>query len=126
MKFKDYNDVEVRVNNISLPKINIKSGSMFFYPFNLKIGEALFDYILAQPITKTEKDGKTVCYFAEIDGIAPSLNANGKAINLPVDTVGFDENGVQIIVLSKKKQCSFTETAMKFSLQKAMSIRKTA
>lgn len=103
LKFNDYNDVEVKVNNISLPKINVKSGSMFFYPFNLKIGEALFDYILAQPITKTVKGGKTVCYFAEIDGIAPALKADGKTVNLPVDTVGFDENGVQIIVLSKEK-----------------------
>lgn len=102
LRFADYNDVAVQVNSTVLPKINIKSNSMFFYPFNLKIGEVLFDYVLAQPVTKTEKDGKTVCYFAEIDGVTPSLKINGETVNLPIDTVGFDENGVQIIVLSKK------------------------
>lgn len=107
LEFRDYNDVNVNIKcsdkAFNLPTINIKKNSMFFYPFNLRVGDVTFDYVLAQPITKVEKDGKTVCCFVEIDGISPSLSVGGQSVKLPIDEIGYDENSVQIIVLSKEK-----------------------
>ena len=107
LEFKDYSDVSAVIKyedkKLNLPGIDIKKNSMFFYPFNIKMGNTKFDYIIAQPITKTESDGKTILYFMAIDGIAPKLKTENKEINLPIDEIGYNENNIQIIVLSKEK-----------------------
>lgn len=86
LKYNDFKDVNVTFNigdkSVKLPSIDIKAGSMFFYPFNIKIGSVNFDYILAQPIAKIQKDGKVSCYFAECEGIEPKCVANGREILL--------------------------------------------
>ncbi|MDE6767716.1 MAG: beta-galactosidase, partial [Eubacterium sp.] len=86
LHYKDFNDVsvtfEIGDKKINLPKINIKADTMFFYPFNLNLGSVHFDYILAQPIAKTEVNGETICYFAQCEGIEPKCVVNNKEITL--------------------------------------------
>lgn len=102
LEFKDYSDISsvIKYDNktINLPKIDIKKNSMFFYPFNLRIGNTVFDYILAQPITKISENGKTICYFMQIDGIEPKLS-----INHIIYDANYSNDELQIIVLSKEE-----------------------
>lgn len=107
LEFNDYMNTSAEIvypnGKISLPPINIKNGAMFFYPFNLQVESIKFDYITAQPVTKTLENGKTVCWFSEIAGVKPEVKINGETHILPLDEIGYDENGVQIIVLSDQK-----------------------
>ncbi|MGN0571538.1 MAG: beta-galactosidase [Candidatus Fimenecus sp.] len=111
LQYQDFKDVNVAFtiheNTVTLPKINIKAGTMFFYPFHLKLGSVLFDYILAQPVAKTETDGKTVCWFAECEGIAPKCSVNGKEISLDFSENGTDIDDVKIIVIPYEKAKQF-------------------
>ena len=103
LAYNDFRDVNVTFNigdrTVKLPSIDIKAGTMFFYPFNLTLGTVKFDYILAQPLVKTEKGGKTVCYFAQCEGIAPKCSVNGKEIPLEFGKNGTEIDGVKIIVI---------------------------
>ncbi len=113
LKYNDFNDVNVKftINNktINLPRIDVKAGAMFFYPFNVQLGSVHFDYILAQPIVKAVVDGKTVCYFAECEGIEPKCSVDGKEIPLDFSENGMDIDGIKIIVMpfEKAKQLHF-------------------
>lgn len=111
LKYNDFKDVNVafKVNDITvnLPSVDIKVGTMFFYPFYIKLGSVHFDYILAQPIVKTKADGKTVCYFAECEGIAPKCSAGGKEIALNFNVNGTDIDDVKIIVIPYEKAKKF-------------------
>ena len=111
LSFPDFHDVRVQINcgekQFSLPPVDIKAGSLFFYPFHLSVAGVDFDYVLAQPIAKVAQGEQTICYFMEIPGIAPSLSASGEVTQLPVDTVGFEKGNVQVIVLSKAKAMRF-------------------
>lgn len=113
LQYQDFHDVNVTFtineSTVTLPKIDIKAGTMFFYPFNIKLGSVQFDYILAQPLAKTETDGKTVCYFAECEGIAPKCVANAKEIPLDFSENGTEIDDVKIIVIpyDKAKQFHF-------------------
>ncbi len=108
LKYNDFKDVNVTftINNkkVSLPSIDIKAGTMFFYQFNITLGSVHFDYILAQPIAKAEVDGKTVCYFVECEGINPKCSVNGKEIDLKEETQIDD---VKIIVIPYEKAKTF-------------------
>ena len=111
LKYKDFKDVIVTftINDktVNLPSIDIKAGTMFFYPFNIKLGSVHFDYILAQPIVKTVVDGKTVCYFAECEGIIPKCYVNGKEMPLDFSENGMDIDDVKIIVIPYEKAKQF-------------------
>lgn len=111
LKYNDFKDVNVtfKINDttINLPSVDIKAGSMFFYPFNLKLGSVHFDYILAQPIAKTENDGKTVCYFAQCEGIEPKCSVIGKETPLDFGEKGTDIDDVKIIVVPYEKAKQF-------------------
>ena len=111
LSFPDFHDVRVQINcgekQFSLPPVDIKAGSLFFYPFHLSVAGVDFDYVLAQPIAKVAQGEQTICYFIEIPGIAPILSASGEVTQLPVDTVGFEKGNVQVIVLSKAKAMRF-------------------
>lgn len=111
LKYNDFKDVNVtfKINDtiINLPSVDIKAGSMFFYPFNLKLGSVHFDYILAQPIAKTENDGKTVCYFAQCEGIEPKCSVIGKETPLDFGEKGTDIDDVKIIVIPYEKAKQF-------------------
>lgn len=106
--FKDVN-VEFKINDktVSLPSIDIKAGAMFFYPFNIRLGRTDFDYILAQPIAKTESEGKTVCYFAECEGISPRCSVGGKEITLDFGESGTEIGDAVIIVIPYEKAKRF-------------------
>ena len=110
LKYNDFEDVNVTfaINNkkVSLPDIDIKAGTMIFYPFNITLGSVYFDYILAQPIVKTVVDGKTVCYFVECDGIKPKCSVNGKEIDLKEETQ-IDDVKIIVIPYEKAKQFHF-------------------
>ncbi|MBQ8600109.1 MAG: beta-galactosidase, partial [Clostridia bacterium] len=104
--FKDYQvDLLMEDQTISLPAIDILPDSLFFYPFNITLGNTKFDYILAQPIVKEEKDGKTVCYFAECPGVAPACKVNGQILplNFGVNTV----EDVELHVIPAEKALNF-------------------
>ena len=111
LKYKDFKDVDVTFNiadkTVCLPKIDVKAGSMFFYPFNIKLGSVAFDYILAQPIAKFEKDGKTVCYFVECDGVRPKCSANGEETALNFGDSGTEIGDVTLIVIPYEKAKKF-------------------
>ncbi|MGN0468398.1 MAG: beta-galactosidase [Acutalibacteraceae bacterium] len=106
--FKDVNvEFVMKDKTVKLPSIDIKAGSMFFYPFNIRLGTVDFDYILAQPIVKSEADGKTVCYFVECEGISPKCSVNGKEIYLDFSKNGTDIDNVKIIVIPFEKAKQF-------------------
>lgn len=111
LEYKDFNDVsvdfEIGEHKITMPSIDIKAGTMFFYPFNMKIGSVHFDYILTQPIAKTTENGETVCYFAECEGIAPKYSVNGEEKDLDFDENGTLIDDVRIIVISYEKAKKF-------------------
>lgn len=111
LHYKDFNDVSVTFDiwdkKINLPKINIKADSMFFYPFNINLGSVYFDYILAQPIAKTEIDGETVCYFAQCEEIEPKCCVNNKEITLDYSENGTLVDDVKIIVIPYEKAKQF-------------------
>lgn len=111
LKYNDFKDVNVTftINNktINLPSIDVKAGAMFFYPFNTTLGSVNFDYILAQPVVKTVIDGKTVCYFAECEGIAPKCSVDGKVISLDFSENGTDIRDTKIIVIPYEKAKQF-------------------
>lgn len=111
LKYNDFKDVNVTFSinskTVTLPSIDIKASTMFFYPFNITLGSVHFDYIFAQPIVKTKADGKTVCYFAECEGIAPKCSVNGKEIPLEFSENGTDMDDVKIIVIPYEKAKQF-------------------
>ena len=111
LQYNDFKDVNVTftINDktVNLPSIDIKAGAMFFYPFNIRIGTVDFDYILAQPIAKTETGGKTVCYFAECEGISPKCSVGGKEISLDFSGSGTEIGDVIIIVIPFEKAKRF-------------------
>ena len=112
LKYKDFNDVNVTFNigdkTVNLPGIDVKAGSMFFYPFNIRLGSVNFDYILAQPIIKTQKGSETVCYFAECEGIEPKCSINGKTALLKLNEENiFDDVKIIVIPYEKAKQFHF-------------------
>lgn len=102
LEFKNYSGVNAIIHcdnkTINLPNIDITKNSMFFYPFNIRIGNTVFDYILAQPITKINENGKTICYFMQIDGVFPRLS-----IDNTVYEADYSNDEIEIIVLSKEK-----------------------
>lgn len=63
---------------IELPQIDVKAGSIFFYPYNWTSNGMTFDYITAQPITIVNQGKDKVCYFMTIDGVKPRICVNGK------------------------------------------------
>lgn len=107
LAYKDFTNVRVTVKQngkeLSLPPINVKAGSMFFYPFNMEIDGVHFDYILAQPIAKLAQNGETVCWFVQCEGIEPKYSSGGKVKEIPVDEEGVTEGSVRIIVLPIEK-----------------------
>lgn len=111
LKYNDFKDVNVTftVNdkNVNLPSIDVKAGAIFFYPFNITIGSVHFDYILAQPVAKTIIDGKTVCYFAECEGISPKCSVDGNEIKLNLSDEGTAIGDVKIIVIPYEKAKQF-------------------
>lgn len=110
-EYQDFNNVNVDVVSgdkiIKLPEINVKAGSMFFYPFNMKIGNTHFDYILAQPVAKTLIGNKTICYFIECEGIVPRYSVNGVEKSLAFDENGTDIGDVRIVVIPYNKAKKF-------------------
>ncbi len=111
LKYNDFKDVNVtfKIGDkiVKLPDADIKAGTMFFYPFYVQLGSVHFDYILAQPIVKTKADGKTVCYFAQCEGIAPKCSVNEKEIPLDFSDEGTEIDDVKIIVISYEKARKF-------------------
>lgn len=111
LKYNDFKNVNVtfKVNDktINLPSTDIKSGTMFFYPFNIGLGSVHFDYILAQPIVKTESDERTICYFAQCEGIEPKCSVDGKEISLDFSENGTDIYDVKIIVIPYERAKKF-------------------
>jgi beta-galactosidase len=111
LKYKEFKGVNVTftINDITanLPSIDVKAGTMFFYPFNITLGSVHFDYILAQPVAKTVVDGKTVCYFAECEGISPKCSVAGKEILLNFSESGTKIDDVKIIVIPYEKAKQF-------------------
>lgn len=92
LAYRDFTNVSVRLKygrqTVSLPAINVRAGSMFFYPFQIALGGIEFDYILAQPIAKLREQEETVCYFAAIEGVAPCCKTDGGVIPLAIGLEG--------------------------------------
>lgn len=111
LQYNDFKGVNVTfITNgkaINLPSVDIKAGAMFFYPFNIRLGNVDFDYILAQPIAKTEADGKTICYFAECEGISPKCAVSGKEIPLDFSENGTEIDNIKIILIPYEKAKQF-------------------
>lgn len=100
-------DFEINQNKIILPQIDVKAGSMFFYPFNIQLGSVHFDYILAQPIAKTMNNAQTICYFVQCEGIDPKCSVSGNEIILDFSQNGTVIDDVRIIVIEYEKARQF-------------------
>jgi len=111
LKYEDFKDVtvDIHINDkvISLPSIDVKADTLFFYPFNIQLGSKKFDYILAQPIVSKTVGNKTVCYFVECVGVKPKCKVDGKEISLDFSENGTDIGDVKIIVLPLDKARKF-------------------
>lgn len=111
LRYKDFKDVcvtfEINGRKICLPKIDIKADTMFFYPFNLTLGTVKFDYILAQPVVKTQLNGETVCYFVQCEGLLPKCSINGEEYPLDFSENGTVIKGVRMIVIPYEKAKQF-------------------
>lgn len=107
LKYNDFKNVSVTLNiqekQLALPGIDVKAGSMFFYPFNIDIDNVHFDYILAQPIARLKRDNQIVCYFVQCEGIEPECSVDGKVYPIPMDDNGIVLDNVRIIVLPMDK-----------------------
>lgn len=101
--YPDFENVDVSFSlgqqTVTLPRIRVKGGAMFFYPFNITLGDLRFDYILAQPLVKTNRNGETVCYFVQCEGIDPAYSAGGKTCPLDFSETGVRVGNVRLIVL---------------------------
>lgn len=111
LKYNDFKNVNITVSNdkktIALPSIGIKAGTMSFFPFNIKLCGKTFDYILAQPLIRTEENGETACYFVECEGIAPKCRVNGVEYDLALFPAVNTVDGVKITVIPYEKAKSF-------------------
>ena len=111
LKYQDFKDVNVTLEiadkKINLPGIDIKAGTMFFYPFNITLGNVQFDYILAQPVAKTIVNGEIVCYFAECEGITPKYSIDNRVYNLDFSENGTVVDNVRMIVIPYEKAKQF-------------------
>lgn len=83
-RFEPYKDIEnlsmkivSHSGEINLPKIDVKSGVSFFYPFNFEIGGINFDCITAQPICKTAENGREKYYFFVPDSVKCTFKTDG-------------------------------------------------
>lgn len=107
LEYKDFTNVNVSLDmkgkKLSLPAVDIKAGSMFFYPFNIDINGVHFDYILAQPIARLVQNGETVCWFAQCEGIQPEYSLGGVVKSIPFGMEGVCAGGVRLIVLPLEK-----------------------
>lgn len=110
----DYEQVCVTVQSggktLCLPEITVKADEMFFYPFNLTVAGTKLDYVLAQPIAKTENDGKQTLFFVECPGISPRFSVDGCVTELSVDApyVFKGKDGeAEILVLSEARAKQF-------------------
>ena len=99
--------LDINGHTLDLPEIRVQSGAMFFYPFNMQLGNVLFDYILAQPIAKQMREKETVCWFAACEGINPSFQANGKRVDLDFSESGTKIGNVRLIVIPYEKAKTF-------------------
>ncbi len=99
--------LDINGHTLDLPELRVQSGAMFFYPFNMQLGNVLFDYILAQPIAKQMREKETVCWFAACEGINPSFQANGKRVDLDFSESGTKIGNVRLIVIPYEKAKTF-------------------
>ena len=127
LKYNDFSDVTVTLGagskQLTLPRINVKAGAMFFYPFNMDINGVHFDYILAQPIAKLAQNGKTVCWFTQCEGVQPKLCTQGTVTELPVGDQGVWIGDIRFIVLPRDqaKQLHIADGKVFFAPETAFS-----
>lgn len=114
--YGDIEDMSVKMifggGEIKLPPISVKSGVSFFYPFNMKIGDTVFDFITAQPICKTSEKGRDRYYFFVPSGVKCCFRTGGK-----VETKEENRDGIYTLdVFSADVPAIKTETADIFVL----------
>ncbi len=100
-------DFTLSGKTVSLPPVDVKSGAQFFFPFHLRLGSVLFDYILAQPIAKRTEGNKTVCYFAACEGVAPKCAVGGRENLLSFGHSGNEFGDVVIVLLTMAQAKTF-------------------
>ncbi len=79
--------------------IDVTGDHAFFFPFNMKYGDACADYITAQPVCKS---GNTY-FFKEIEGVEPRYKFSGEE-ELTAELgreKGFERGGVKFITLTE-------------------------
>ena len=103
LSYPDFSDVRVRVQlpekTVELPALDIPAGSIFFYPFGIRLGRVRFDYILAQPIAKTVQNGETTCWFLAVPGVSPRYSVGGREYAAPVTKAGVRVEDVRLCFL---------------------------
>ncbi len=81
--------------------IDVVNDYSYFFPFNMRYGDAVADYIMAQPICCV---GNTY-FFKEIEGVEPVYRFRGEeamVATLGKDN-GFDKGGVRFITLTQSE-----------------------
>lgn len=103
--------VQLSGETLRFPKVGIKDGTCFAWPFNLPVGSAMLKYATAQPICLLHsKDGQQTFYFGQTADIDPLFAIKGKKdirIDMKADmegrTIQVDAH-TRIIILNAEEQ----------------------
>lgn len=112
MNYQDFQKVTVTIttkdDSFQLPTLTIKAGTMFFYPFRMFLGSVFFEYILAQPIAKIQKENELICYFVQCEGILPKCKVDGIEILLSLNDHGvLIKDQIRLIILPYQDATKF-------------------
>lgn len=89
--------------------ITVKNNSAFFFPYNIKYGEEVAEYITAQPVTKYQN----TFFFKVIDGVKPLYKFEGKDVieGKVGRNNGFAMGAYQFVTLSEEEAKHILQTA---------------
>ncbi len=88
-------DYAVKIEGLVVP-----ADAMWFFPIRQRYGKVMFDYITAQPILKTEDDGKETVFFVKY-GDEVRISAGGKEITFSSET--YEAEGVKLRFMPYEK-----------------------
>ncbi|NLA77698.1 MAG: hypothetical protein GX851_07740 [Clostridiales bacterium] len=105
--------IETQKGTISLPAMDIKSGEFVMYPFGITLGGVKYDYIIASPVARMEKDGVTTFFFKTASDLPPSYSTDGKTDVFRVSSAPLElqyheiDKTTRIVVLSEELSDDF-------------------
>ncbi|MEW1834675.1 beta-galactosidase [Microbacterium sp. NPDC079995] len=77
--------VRFEVGGTVFPEVDIPSGAVFAWPFEMRLGEATVHWVTAQPVTEVTLRGAPLLVAAATDGIPPQLSADADVAEVAAD-----------------------------------------